>query len=329
MNILFIVKKKNIENYNFKEILNNNLCKLDIGFLLISLKTFANVDIITLKEFAQNNIQKKYNHVFIDGKIQLENDAKIFLPYLIEKIRTKVSIFCAYDGPLIYENVFVYEKFLDVSNYFVPNLLKNYDMYNLPKIVKDKLYPTHYGLGFIDIPYSFEQKSFIVEKFDNIYNSDIFFSGIKSESKVTRNKVIEYLQNEKKIIKKIINYYEENDKKKLELNPKKYVELTKKSKINLVLSGNLNNITYRLYEVLSLKSFFLIDSFYLNYKISENFENNSEFVFNNLYELGNKIEYYIKNYDEAKLIRLKQTESFEKFYNPEKHGLSIQKLIMQ
>ena len=72
MNILFIVKKKNIENYNFKEILNNNLCKLDIGFLLISLKTFANVDIITLKEFAQNNIQKKYNHVFIDGKIQLE-----------------------------------------------------------------------------------------------------------------------------------------------------------------------------------------------------------------------------------------------------------------
>lgn len=202
-------------------------------------------------------------------------------------------------------------------------------MYNLPKIVKDKLYPTHYGLGFIDIPYSFEQKSFIVEKFDNIYNSDIFFSGIKSESKVTRNKVIEYLQNEKKIIKKIINYYEENDKKKLELNPKKYVELTKKSKINLVLSGNLNNITYRLYEVLSLKSFFLIDSFYLNYKISENFENNSEFVFNNLYELGNKIEYYIKNYDEAKLIRLKQTESFEKFYNPEKHGLSIQKLIMQ
>ena len=201
-------------------------------------------------------------------------------------------------------------------------------MYNLPKIVKDKLYPTHYGLGFIDIPYSFEQKSFIVEKFDNIYNSDIFFSGIKSETKVTRNKVIEYLQNEKKIIKKIINYYEEKDKKKLEINPKKYVELTKKSKINLVLSGNLNNITYRLYEVLSLKSFFLIDSFYLNYKISENFENNSEFVFNNLYELGNKIEYYIKNYDEAKLIRLKQTESFEKFYNPEKHGLSIQKLIM-
>ncbi len=328
MNILFIIKKKHIKNYDFNEILNKNLCKLDIGFLLISLKTFASVDIITLKDFAENKHKKEYNHIFIDAKIQLEDDAKIFLPYLIKKVNSKVSIFCAYDGALINENVFFYEKFLDVSNYFVPNLLKNYDMYNLSKSIKDKLHPTHYGLGFINIPYNFKKKSFIDEIFDTAYLTDVFFSGIKSKTKETRNKVIDYIQHNKQINKKVINYYEEKDKKQFELKPDRYAELTKRSKINLVLSGNLNNITYRLYEVLFLKSFFLIDSYYLNYKISEHFENNSEFVFRNLDELGKKIEYYIENYDEANLVRSKQTESFKKFYDPEKHGLSIQKLIM-
>ncbi len=34
--------------------------------------------------------------------------------------------------------------------------------------VKDKLYPTHYGLGFIKAPYNLSQKSFLKERLDNI-----------------------------------------------------------------------------------------------------------------------------------------------------------------
>ena len=72
-------------------------------------------------------------------------------------------------------------------------------MYNLSKSIKDKLYPTHYGLGFINISYNFKKKSFIDEIFDNAYLTDVFFSGIKSRTKETRNKVIDYIQHNKQI----------------------------------------------------------------------------------------------------------------------------------
>ena len=100
------------------------------------------------------------------------------------------------------------------------------------------------------------------------------------------------------------------------------------SRVNLVLSGNHNNITYRLYEVLFLRSFFLIDINFVNYKISESFENISDFVFSSGYELEEKIKYFINNYNAAELIRNKQTHSFENFYNPERHGLYIKKNIL-
>ena len=52
------------------------------------------------------------------------------------------------------------------------------------------------------------------------------------------------------------------------------------------------------------------------------------FVFNSIDDLKKKIHYIINNYQDAQLVKEKQRESFEKFYNPEKHGLILQKLIL-
>tara|TARA_Y100000741_G_scaffold354901_1_gene329713 strand:+ start:315 stop:1304 length:990 start_codon:yes stop_codon:yes gene_type:complete len=328
MNILFIVRDKHLKKNNFDEILKNNLCKLDFGFLLTSLKTFANVDTITLEEFARADKDKEYNHVVIDAKIAVDYNPENFLPHLKQRIKSKVSIFLSYDRPIKFSDVFFYEKFLDVKNYFVPNLLKNNNKYNLPTKLKDKLFATHYGLGFLNIPYDFTNKVFMKEKTNNIYNTNIFYSGLKLVNKQIRTKIIDNLLKDKNIKKKFLNYYDSKNEDASKLSSEQYIEYTKKTRINLVLSGNGNNITYRFYEVLFLNSFFLIDNYFLNYKVSENFDNNSVFVFNSIDDLKKKIHYFINNYQDAQLVKEKQRESFEKFYNPEKHGLILQKLIL-
>ena len=113
----------------------------------------------------------------------------------------------------------------------------------------------------------------------------------------------------------------------LKLSSEEYIEATIKSKINLVLSGNLNNIAYRLYEVLFFNSFFLVDKNFLKYEVSKNFDDSSKFVFHSNYDLSNKIKYFIKNQNEMEEIRINQTKSFKNFYNPNIHGEKILDII--
>jgi len=125
-----------------------------------------------------------------------------------------------------------------------------------------------------------------------------------------------------------INYYEEKDRDKYILGMKDYIEAIQKSKINLVLAGNANNITYRLYEVLFFKSFFLVDPHFTNFKISENFNSTADFVFYNSGDLIDKINFYLNNYEKADLIRKMQSKSFEKIYDPYEHGNFLKNIII-
>ena len=100
------------------------------------------------------------------------------------------------------------------------------------------------------------------------------------------------------------------------------------AKINLVLAGKANNITFRFYEVLFLKAFFLIDPHFTNFKISESFESINDFVFYNYKDLVDKIRFYLDNYERAILIKDMQCKIFKNIYNPIKHGNFLKKIIV-
>ena len=111
------------------------------------------------------------------------------------------------------------------------------------------------------------------------------------------------------------------------MSPNEYINATRQAKINLVLSGNQNNMTYRFYEVLYLKAFFLIDSGILNYQLSDNFENKESFVFENLDQLYSLINFYLKYDDEREFLLSTLLKNFEKIYNPQKHRKEIFDLL--
>ena len=78
-----------------------------------------------------------------------------------------------------------------------------------------------------------------------------------------------------------------------------------------------------------LRSFFLTEINFINYKISENFKNYNDFVFKNLADLNKKIDFYINNYEAALIIREDQSKIFNNLYNPKQHGKIINKLIFE
>ena len=327
MNILFIYRDKNFYKHNFKNIFEKDLCKMDFGFLLLSLKTIANVELKSLPEFISSKSSFEYDHVIIDSKIRVDYDETTYIDHLKKNIKCNVSIFLAYDRLFNLEDILYFEKFLKVSAYFVPNLLKNHDHYNISSDLKEKIFSTHYGLGFMNVSYNFIKKKFNFSDISNSYNSNVFFSGEKGKGKQIRTKIVEDLIKDKTINNKNINLYDQADRMTKILKSSKYVQETQKSKINLVLAGNQNNITYRLYEVLFLKTFFLVDPDFINFRISENFDNISEFVFYNFNDLKKKIHTYLKNYEKAILIKNQQAIIFENIYNPFKHGNYLKKII--
>lgn len=327
MNILFIYRDKNFNKHNFKKMFEKNLCKMDFGFLLLSLKTIANIELKSLPEVISSKSTFEYDHVIIDSKIRIDYDETIYIHHLKKIIQCNVSVFLAYDRPFKFEDIIYFEKYLKVTSYFVPNLLKNFDNYKLSSDLKEKIFPTHYGLGLMEVSYNFVEKKFNFSGISNSYNSNIFYSGEKSKSKEIRTKIVEKLIKDKTIHNKYINLYDQNDRIIKILKPSKYLEETQKSKINLVLAGNRNNITYRLYEVLFLKTFFLVDQHFTHFRISDDFDNISEFIFYNFDDLITKIHFYLDNYEKAILIRNRQSMIFENIYNPFKHGDYLQKII--
>ena len=327
MDILFIYRDKHFVNHNFESIFKKNLCKLDFGFLLLSLKTIANVKLYSLCDFLNSKKIITYDHVVIDSKIIIDYNEKNYIYLLKKKINTKVSIFLSYDRPTEYKDIFIFEKYLTVISYLLPNLLKNFDNYNIKNNIKDKFYETHYGLGFIEIPYDFSERNFLFKKKFNKFTTDIFYSGERTNGKLIRTNIIEDIFKEKSITNKNIIYYDKKDRNKSILPFNKYIEYTKCSRINLVLAGNANNITYRLYEVLFLKSFFLADPHLTNYKISDNFEHIKEIVFYDFSDFLSKVRYYLSDYKKIEKVAKINSEIFEKIYNPQNHGNFLKKIF--
>ena len=129
--------------------------------------------------------------------------------------------------------------------------------------------------------------------------------------------------NDKSIKNKIINYYDTKIKKHV-YKLDKYIEATQNTRINLVLAGNSNNITYWFMKFY-FKFFFLIDPHFTNFKISESFYPFEDFVFYNSNDLIEKINFYLDNYEKAILI--KDRQYIWKVYDPYKHGKFLKEII--
>jgi len=303
MKILFIYREKHFKNHNFKNIFDKNFCKLDFGFFLLSLKTISNVTTLSLKEYLFQQQIEAYDHVIIDIKNGLDFPSAKFLPLLAKKIKCQTSLFISFDRPFNHFDIVDYEKYLDIKSLIIPNLLIDFERYRLPSNLNNKIFSTYYGLGFLEIEYSFLEKKFLINEIECKKDISVFYSGLKTNNKLIRNEIIKNLMGEDSIKNKKIIYSEEKDKVKNILSIKNYIEHTNKSKINLVLSGNQDNISYRFYEMLVLKNFFLIDYNFLNYKVSEKFQTSLDFVFQNSDDLNDKINYFLNNSYELKKLK--------------------------
>ena len=321
-----VIKKKR------QEAVNNNFCNADFGFLLLTLKYSYNVDFVFgLEEAEDKIISNRYDLVFIDIK-ELYSSQKIrngsfffkrkinkdYLLSLKKKIKVDICFFSSSDGFLI-NNPIIRDctEILDPKLIYFPNLLKDRDKYNINTEYKYRLRSTYYGLGYLEVVYHFNSSAF--SNYDlKIQNNNLFFSGSESNSSI-RKKVIKFLNKDDFLNLNIICDLNKNLKKKL------YIEKILSSKINLALSGNQNNITYRHNEILFFKSLMLCDSYFLEFEISNNFSNLEYFCFNSNKQLKDLIFFYLSNENKVKEMSIKLNKEFINFYCPKKYSELITK----
>tara|TARA_E500000178_G_scaffold340969_1_gene384329 strand:- start:52 stop:1032 length:981 start_codon:yes stop_codon:yes gene_type:complete len=324
MKIIFIYRDKHFQEHDFKSIFSKNYCKCDFGFFLLSLKNIADIKFCSLRDFIFKNIEE-YDHVVIDSKIKIDYNENEYLPLLKSKIKTMVSIFLSYDRIFNYSDIVGFEKYLNVKSFFVPNLLKNIDEYQITNIIKKKLFPTYYGFGFLPIKYEIKKNQFLIDQKDKKNKFSIFYSGTVDNIMPHRKVIIKFLNRLNIDKKKIINYQKNFDGNKL--SSLKYIQYSIQSRINLVLSGNQNNIAYRFYEMGLFKKFFLIDHYFLNYHVSTYFDEVEEFVFFNTNDLKKKINFFLSHQDQIKRIKKKQINTFNYILNPNSHGKEIYQFL--
>ena len=88
MKILYICREKNY--LKIKNIFENNLCNLDFGFFLLSLKTFAKVEMLTVEDILKNDFTYDYNYAFIDAKIRMTYPLEVLTNVFKNKIKSNV-----------------------------------------------------------------------------------------------------------------------------------------------------------------------------------------------------------------------------------------------
>jgi len=325
LNILYIGREKNYLNY--KNIFENNLCNYDFGFFLLSLKTFAKVNLLTFKNVLEKNFTYDYDYAIIDVKLTMDYPLETLMDVFKNKIKSNVSIYVSFDRPFTQQDIIGFEHCLNVDYYFITNLLKDIGKYGLSHQFEKKICSTFHGIGFIKSPYNLKNNTFAPIKRNEDYKFNIFYNGTCYGKKTNRYQFSNFVKNLKNIDNINVKCYSREEWHKHRLSPTEYANATKQAKINLVLHGFANNMAYRFYEVLYLKTFFLVDSTILNYQISDNFEEKESFVFENSEQLYTFINFYLKYDDEREKLLLKLIKNFEKIYSPQKHGKQLKSLL--
>jgi hypothetical protein len=320
-NFLFInetLNKKPINKSSFINAYNNNLCMGGYGFFILSLKCIGNVEIVMGLEEAIKKIEKnekKYDMIFLDIKSLIFDPSDYFIKFC-EHIKTQQMCLCINTDNIFSRTINFYKlKIPNLKYIYVVNLLRDFDKYNIPNNIKEKLRITFYGFGLLEIKYNFDLNKFIIIPNEPKKENDIFFSGSISTSP-NRKAIIDFVEKEFNNFKKKIVIG-----KNLEQN--EYINNVISSKINLAPSGNFNNITYRHNEILFLNSFLLTDYTFAEFKISENFSNLDSFCFKTLNDLKNLIYFYLHFEDEREKISKLLSTEFMNFYSPKKFSENL------
>jgi hypothetical protein len=298
---------------------NNNLCNKSYGFFILSLKCIGNVEIAMGLEEGNAKLNKNYDMIFLDIKSLIFNGLQTAFFNFCNNIKNQqVCLLVNTDN--LFSNLLDLNKILipNLKLIYVVNLIKDYDRYCLSNSLRDKLRLTYYGLGTLDIKYDFNVHKFSqLETINYESKNDIFFSGILSNSPI-RKLVCEFILKEfpEKRTKIIINE---------RLTKQDYINNILSSKINLALSGNFNNLTYRHNEILFLNSFLLSDYAFSEFKISENFSNLDSFCFKTTAGLKDLIYFYINFDDEREKVCKDLNTIFKNFYSPKKFSESMYK----
>lgn len=323
-NFLFInetLERGKDHKLSFINSFNNNLCNHSYGFFILSLKCIGNVEIAMGLEEGNKLLDKNYDMIFLDIKSLIFDPREHFLNFCNNIKNQPVSLCVNTDN--------LFSKTLDFNRTQIPNLrliyvvnlLKDYNRYQLPNDLRDKLRPTYYGLGLLDIKYDFNVHQFSQpENINYRKDNDIFFSGNFSNTPI-RKLVCEFILKEFSELRKklFINQH---------LPKQDYINNIFSSKINLALSGNFNNITYRHNEIFFLNSFLLTDYTFSEFKISENFLNLDSFCFKTVADLKNLIYFYINFDDEREKVCKDLNIIFKDFYSPKKFSEIIYKDLL-
>ena len=328
MKILYIVR--DIERNWVEEVILNNISN-KFGFFLLSLKTFAEVHNCSLNKFLNANLEDSYDHIIIDAKIlNTKQDLKLALPRLLS-LKKKISITVSFDNfkniKSLYQLLHMHQCTNNIKNIFIFNAHRDYfQNKKFQKLTNINIVMSHYGLGLSKIRNN--EISKIKKKFDNENNTQnsLFFSGATNKLRSTRRSIINVINNLNIPKTKVITYDSYDPRKKI-LTPEHYINETLRSKINLVLAGQFDNLTYRFYEVSFLNKFYIIDKHFLDFEVSKYYKNIDSFVFKDAKDLSEMINFYLANPKDLKEVQLQQSYSFNSFYNFDKHGKELLKYI--
>jgi len=333
-NILFITsdfkyqgslsKIKQSQN-KFIQMVSNSSMDSGNAFFINSLKTIGNLSVVFGEENAIKLISEhKFTIIGIDLKLFF-SEVKLKTIDLLNSSGAKIILYISSDGNFSERfNISKINDCLKLDAIFVTNLLKDLNEYNLDSKVKNKMYSSFLGLGYLGIKYDTLSNKFInLPLFDDKHEKkyDVFFAGSISQSKKIRMNVISKLEKDKRInnYNFFLKHFRIGDSS-VPLNNKEFYDKLKSSLICLDLSGQYDNLTMRFNEIILCGELPIVDFGFKKFSVSAMYEKIiDEIMFNNNDELFNFIEKY-KDLKRRERIKLEINNIFNQYYHPQIHG---------
>lgn len=333
-NILFITsdfkyqgslsKIKQSQN-KFIQMVNNSSMDSGNSFFINSLKTIGNLSVVFGEENAIKLISEhKFAIIGIDLKLFF-SEVKLKTIDLLNSSGAKIILYISSDGNFSKSfNISKINDYLKLDAIFVTNLLKDLNEYKLDSKVKNKMYSSFLGLGYLGIKYdvvsnNFRNLPFTDNKHEKKY--DVFFAGSVSQSKKIRMDVISRLEKDQRL--KNYNFFLKHFKigdNSVPLDNKEFYNKLKSSVICLDLSGQYDNLTMRFNEIILCGELPIVDFGFKKFSVSALYEDIiGEILFNNNDELFNFIDKY-KDQRESERIKLEINDIFSQYYHPQIHG---------
>ena len=333
---LYIERDFSTESLKRKILYKNYFIGQD-GFFEESLFHVFNVASVKLDEFYKKEIWNKNNFdVFVYNYKAANNKQNQTIIDKVSRIKNKPKIL--FLGGARAEDI-PDENMLDVFDIIFKRApFEDLNRYNISEKNKQKFYPTMLTCPLIINPRNIFAKmfrSFLNPSFPPYNNKkkyDIFFSGAMPQRHNKRLEVWQHLTEQGLSTYGGLQETSENAPvpEKLafsKLNKKNYVKAMRNAKINLALDG-IGQFTFRHLEIWYLGEFMMSSPSIKEVSLFLPAKENIHYVsYNSLNDLSEKINFYLKNDSACEKIAKNGKEMFDKYYDPQKHGLEIKRAV--